>query len=98
MVSRSRSSLQRLAVALTLGAASFALAQGVSSPPVAVGQPGAEASTRLAAEAPYLAENDRAMAKMMNDMSVKPTGDVDRDFVEMMVPHHQGAINMAVAV
>jgi uncharacterized protein (DUF305 family) len=38
------------------------------------------------------------MAKMMNDMAVKPTGDVDRDFVEMMVPHHQGAIDMAVAV
>jgi Domain of unknown function (DUF305) len=30
-------------------------------------------------------------------MSVKPTGDVDRDFVAMMVPHHQGAIDMAQA-
>ena len=28
----------------------------------------------------------------------KPTGDVDHDFVEMMVPHHQGAIDMARAV
>ena len=33
---------------------------------------------------------------MMNDMAVKPTGDVDRDFVAMMIPHHQGAIDMAV--
>ena len=49
------------------------------------------------AEAPFLAENDAAMTKMMNDMTVKPTGDVDRDFVEMMVPHHQGAIDMALA-
>ena len=31
-------------------------------------------------------------------MTIKPTGDVDRDFVAMMVPHHQGAINMAQAV
>ena len=38
------------------------------------------------------------MTVMMNDMAVKPTGDVDRDFVAMMVPHHQGAIDMAVAV
>ena len=38
------------------------------------------------------------MKKMMTDMAVKPTGDVDRDFVAMMVPHHQGAIDMAVAV
>ena len=34
----------------------------------------------------------------MADMAVKPTGDVDRDFVAMMVPHHQGAIDMAQAV
>src|SRR5258708_18615544 len=38
------------------------------------------------------------MDKMMADMAVKPTGDVDHDFVEMMVPHHQGAIDMARAV
>jgi uncharacterized protein (DUF305 family) len=49
-------------------------------------------------EAAYLAENEAAMTKMMNDMAVKPTGDVDRDFVAMMIPHHQGAIDMARAV
>jgi uncharacterized protein (DUF305 family) len=49
-------------------------------------------------EAAYLAENDAAMTKMMNDMTVKPTGDVDRDFAAMMIPHHQGAIDMAQAV
>ena len=48
-------------------------------------------------ETPFLAENDAAMAKMMSDMAVKPTGDVSRDFVEMMIPHHQGAIDMAQA-
>jgi uncharacterized protein (DUF305 family) len=37
------------------------------------------------------------MNKMMADMTVKPTGDVDRDFVEMMMPHHQGAVDMAKA-
>lgn len=46
----------------------------------------------------YLAENNAAMHKMMADMEVKPTGDVDRDFVAMMTPHHQGAIDMALAV
>jgi hypothetical protein len=49
-------------------------------------------------EAPFLAENDAAMKKMMIGMAVKPTGDVDVDFVAMMVPHHQGAIDMALAV
>src|SRR6201996_1704926 len=46
-------------------------------------------------EAPFLAENEAAMNKMMAAMNVKPTGDIDRDFVTMMVPHHQGAIDMA---
>jgi hypothetical protein len=53
--------------------------------------------TAAANEAPFLAENDTAMTRMMDGMSVKPTGDVDRDFVAMMVPHHQGAIDMAQA-
>lgn len=48
-------------------------------------------------QTPFLAENDAAMAKMMSAMAVKPTGDIDRDFVEMMIPHHQGAIDMAQA-
>src|SRR4030088_4179 len=48
-------------------------------------------------EQPFLSENDAAMNKMMADMTIKPTGDVDRDFVAMMVPHHQGAIDMAKA-
>jgi uncharacterized protein (DUF305 family) len=54
--------------------------------------------SRRAAEAPYLAENNAAMAKMMLGMAAKPTGDVDRDFVAMMVPHHQAAIDMAIAL
>jgi hypothetical protein len=44
----------------------------------------------------FLRENDAAMTKMMKDMAAKPTGDIDRDFVSMMAPHHQGAIDMAV--
>jgi Domain of unknown function (DUF305) len=50
------------------------------------------------AEAEFLSENISVMAKMMAGMQAAPTGDVDRDFVEMMVSHHQGAIDMAAAV
>src|ERR1700758_41988 len=50
-----------------------------------------------AAEASYLAENVSAMTKMMIDMGIRPSGDVDTDFVAMMTPHHQGAIEMAQA-
>ncbi len=48
-------------------------------------------------DAPFLAENDAAMKKMMVAMQIKPSGDADADFVATMVPHHQGAIDMAQA-
>jgi hypothetical protein len=49
------------------------------------------------AEAPFLAENEHVMRVMMTAMAVTPSGDVDRDFATMMIPHHQGAIDMARA-
>jgi uncharacterized protein (DUF305 family) len=36
-----------------------------------------------------------AMNKMMQNMHMQPTGDADKDFIMMMIPHHQGAIDMA---
>ncbi|WP_352431771.1 DUF305 domain-containing protein [Pyrinomonas sp.] len=40
-----------------------------------------------------------AMALMHKEMEAAPrTGDPDHDFVVAMIPHHQGAINMAKAV
>ena len=52
---------------------------------------------RLAAEAPFLAENSQAMNKMMAGMNAAPTGDADFDFAATMIPHHRGAIDMAIA-
>jgi uncharacterized protein (DUF305 family) len=67
----------------------------------AANAPGSAGSSALAGsptdEGPFLAENNTAMDKMMAGMAVKPTGDVDADFAAMMIPHHQGAIDMALA-
>ena len=77
------------------------LGAGPHSTPVLVADAapmsGATDQTAIGREQPFIAENEAAMAKMMTDMAAKPTGDVDRDFVAMMVPHHQGAIDMAMA-
>ncbi len=37
------------------------------------------------------------MNAMMEGMYIKPTGNIDRDFALMMIPHHMGAIDMAQA-
>ena len=42
----------------------------------------------------FAAAND----KMHKDMMIKYTGNADVDFVRGMIPHHQGAIDMAKVV
>lgn len=63
--------------------------QGHSSP----GAPPAATGDSAAATA-YKAAN----MKMHKDMGIAFTGDADADFVRGMIPHHQGAIDMAKVV
>lgn len=43
----------------------------------------------------FEAQMGRAMELMDRDMMVAPSGNPDRDFAAMMIPHHQGAVDMA---
>jgi uncharacterized protein (DUF305 family) len=50
------------------------------------------------ADSTFALQMMQAMDRMDSGMmAAKPTDDPDRDFAAMMIPHHQGAIDMAKA-
>jgi DUF305 family protein family protein len=47
-------------------------------------------------EPTFYSEMAKVNARMHEGMDIAPSTDVDRDFIRMMIPHHQGAIDMAL--
>jgi uncharacterized protein (DUF305 family) len=87
-----------LATTASVAATSFALAQNPSSAYHVHGVQYVANRPGHPGEQAFSSKNDADMNKMKADMVIKPTGDVDRDFAAMMVPHHHGAIDMARGV
>jgi len=52
-------------------------------------------AAKSGSETPADRDFAKANATMMKNMDVKPSGNPDKDFADMMLPHHQGAIDMA---
>ena len=46
-------------------------------------------------EAKFMQDMNVQMKQMDTDMAAPMSGNVDRDFVVMMIPHHKGAVDMA---
>jgi uncharacterized protein (DUF305 family) len=49
-----------------------------------------------ASEPTFYSEMTKVNARMHEGMEIASSGSIDRDFMRMMIPHHQGAIDMAV--
>ena len=49
---------------------------------------------RGGSDEPLVAAGNAATQQMTKAMAIRPSGDADRDFVAMMIPHHEGAIAM----
>ena len=81
------------------GLRSTTLFAGVLAAAVAASSAGAPhgGPVHEGASDPFAAEMHAAMVKMDTGMAIPPTGDPDRDFARMMIPHHQGAVDMALA-
>lgn len=85
-----------LATTASVAATSFALAQDpTTTHHVRGGAQYAADQQEHSHGQPLPSANAAAMQKIMADMAIKPIGDIDRGFVEMM-PHH-GAVDMAKA-
>ena len=46
----------------------------------------------------FYAEMATVNVRMHEAMQIEPSGNIDRDFARMMIPHHQGAVDMARAL
>jgi uncharacterized protein (DUF305 family) len=75
----------------------FAAALGLALPVLAQHQHH-NAPPKAAPANPAVEAYKAANARMHKDMDITFTGNADKDFAKGMVPHHQGAVDMAKVV
>jgi len=102
MIVFSRSFMRKRAISLATTAGFGAISLALAQDPTMTRVVGAEMPIKTGMERslgseenPFLSESQTAAKAMAPIMTIKPTGDVDRDFAALMVPYHHRAIDMA---
>jgi uncharacterized protein (DUF305 family) len=97
MTARAAAAALALVAALAASASAQQMEHHHHGATPAAGQP--PAVFTASSQKPFAALMGEAMAIMDRDMGAAPmNGEAGHDFVTMMLPHHQGAIDMAKAV
>lgn len=88
--------MPRLAILPALALAAGLFAAGAATHSVfAQGGHGAHGAAPRAQDSASTREFRAANARMHRAMDIRYTGDADRDFIAAMIPHHEGAVEMA---
>lgn len=90
-----RSILGALAALAIGGATTLAIAQQPAHGPSHVGPASGGARQGAGANSPASRGYMEAMTRMHREMNVPMSGNADRDFAAMMIPHHHSAVDMA---
>lgn len=85
-------------IILGLAAGAAIASSALAQTPPANSHAGHGAPAAGATAAPSTAAFEAANARMHTDMAITYTGNADADFVAGMIPHHQGAVDMARVV
>ncbi|MGL4281240.1 MAG: CopM family metallochaperone [Albidovulum sp.] len=84
--------MRKFMLAAATGAAILAAAPALAQ------HHGSHGATPAATASPSPKAFEAANDRMHRDMAIKFSGDADIDFIKGMIPHHQGAIDMAKVV
>lgn len=96
-MTRLTTAVAALAIVGGLSAQAQTAAPGAQQPQAQQSQPMSSPGSMPGHQGPADKDYMQAMERMQQNMPKQMSGDADKDFARMMLPHHQSAVDMAKA-